>query len=375
MEDKKIRVGITHGDTNGVGYELIFKTFSEPAMLELCTPIIYGSPKVAAYHRNALEMECNFTIVNSAAEARDGRINMVAAFDEEIKVSLGTPTEESGTAGLRALDLALEDYRNGMFDVLVTAPISNSEAFQFSGQSRYIEDHTDSFGKGLTILVNEKLRIALATRNLPLRQVTESLTPETVKEKTTALHASLKRDFRISNPRIAVLAINPKAGENGLLGSEEQDIIAPAIKELEENGIQAYGPYAADEFFGQGYYADFDGVVAMYYDQAFMPFRSLSDEEGINYTAGLPMVRTAPATGCSFDIAGQGVADEQPFRHALYLAIDIHRNRITYDEPMGNPLKKLYRERRDESEKVRFAIPKKTAREDDKQNKNAQEQA
>ena len=375
MEDKKIRVGITHGDTNGVGYELIFKTFSEPAMLELCTPIIYGSPKVAAYHRNALEMECNFTIVNSAAEARDGRINMVAAFDEEIKVSLSTPTEESGTAGLRALDLALEDYRNGMFDVLVTAPISNNEAFQFSGQSRYIEDHTDSFGKGLTILVNEKLRIALATRNLPLRQVTESLTPETVKEKTTALHASLKRDFRISNPRIAVLAINPKAGENGLLGSEEQDIIAPAIKELEENGIQAYGPYAADEFFGQGYYADFDGVVAMYYDQAFMPFRSLSDEEGINYTAGLPMVRTAPATGCSFDIAGQGVADEHAFRHAIYLAIDIHRNRITYDEPMGNPLKKLYRERRDESEKVRFAIPKKAPREDGKENKNAQEQA
>ena len=238
-ENKRVRVAITHGDTNGVGYELIFKTFSEPDMLELCTPIIYGSPKVATYHRNALGIEANFTIIKDASEAKEGRLNLLPVFDEEIKIELGVASEESGEAGLKAVDKALEDYRQGLFDVLVTAPIDNNDKFHFSGQSRYIEDHLETEGHGLSIFINEGLRVALATRNLPLRQVADSISKESIANKAKALFQSLRRDFRISCPRIAILGLNPKAGDNGLLGSEEEEIIIPAINELVEKDIQA----------------------------------------------------------------------------------------------------------------------------------------
>jgi len=358
-DNKKIRVAITHGDTNGIGYELIFKTFAEPEMLELCTPIIYGSPKVATYHRNALDMEANFTIIKDASEAQNGRLNLLPVFDDEIKVELGVPTEESGVAGLRAVDKALDDYRQGLFDVLVTAPIDNNEHFHFSGQSRYIEDHLETEEQGLSILINDELRIALATRNLPLRQVAESITKASIIKNTTLLFKSLRRDFRITCPRIAVLGLNPKAGDNGLLGSEEQEIILPAIDELVDNDIQAFGPYPADTFFGCNYTEHFDGILAMYYEQGLAPFRSLSSCHGITYTAGLPLVRTSAEIPDSLALAGKGIIDELHFRHAIYLAIDIFRNRINYDAPMTNPLPKLYKERRDESDKVRFAIPRK----------------
>lgn len=360
MEERKIRVALTHGDTNGVGYELIFKTFENPAMLELCTPIIYGSPKVAAYHRNALGIQTNFTIIGRAEDAHEGRLNLLPVFDEEIKVEMGKPSEESGNAALRALDRALEDYGKGLFDVLVTAPVDNNEAFHFSGQSRYIEDHLDAMNKGLSLIVTEGLRIALATRNLPLKQVAESVTKENIISKTEALHLSLRRDFRISNPRIAVLALNPKAGDKGLLGTEEQDILQPAIEQLTEKSIQAFGSYAADDFFGKGLFNAFDGVLAMYYDQGLAPFRSIAGNEGVNYTAGLPLVRTAPMHTAQFDRAGKNTADDTPMRKALYAAIDICRNRKDYDEAYANPLKKLYKERRDDSDKARFNVNKKT---------------
>ena len=358
-ENKRIRIAITHGDTNGIGYELIFKTFAEPEMLELCTPIIYGSPKVATYHRNALNIEANFTIIKDASEAQNGRLNLLPVFDDEIKVELGVPSEEAGVAGLRAVDKALEDYRQGLFDVLVTAPIDNNEHFHFSGQSRYIEDHLDTEEQGLSVLINDGLRIALATRNLPLRQVAESISKASIVNNVSALFKTLRRDFRLSCPRIAVLGLNPKAGDNGLLGSEEQEIILPAIDELVENEIQAFGPYPADTFFGSNDAEQFDGILAMYYEQGLAPFRTLSSCHGIIYTAGLSLIRTAAEIPNSLALAGKGIADELPFRHAIYLAIDIFRNRAEYDAPMGNPLPKLYKERRDESDKVRFAIPRK----------------
>lgn len=358
-ENRRIRVAITHGDTNGIGYELIFKTFAEPEMLELCTPIVYGSPKVATYHRNALGIEANFTIIKDATEAQEGRLNLLPVFDEEIKVELGVASEESGAAGLMAVDHALEDYRQGLFDVLVTAPIDNNEQFHFSGQSRYIEDHLDSEGQGMSVLVNEGLRIALATRNLPLRQVAESISKTSIINNVNALFQSLRRDFRLSCPRIAVLGLNPKAGDNGLLGSEEQEIISPAIDELVEKGIQAFGPYPADTFFGFNDAEQFDGILAMYYEQGLSPFRTLSACRGIIYTAGLSLVRTSAEIADGLSQAGKGIADECSFRHAIYLAIDIFRNRAEYDAPMGNPLPKLYKEKRDESDKVRFAIPRK----------------
>lgn len=358
-ENKKIRVAITHGDTNGIGYELIFKALEDPAILELYTPIIYGSPKVATYHHNALDMQAKFSIINDAREARDGRINLLTVFDDEIKVELGTPTEGSGNAGLRAIDRAIADYQEGLFDVLVTAPINNSDAFHFSGQSRYIEDHMECDGQGLTILVSDGLRIALATRNLPIKQVPESITKESIINTTHKFHESLRRDFRISNPRIAILALNPKAGDNGLLGTEEQDIITPAIQQLAEQDIEAFGPYAADSFFGNGDYDYFDGILAMYYDQGLTPFRAIVSDAGVNYTAGLPIVRTAPECDASFGIAGRNEADPTSMLHAVYLAVDIFRNRAEFDEAAKNPLKKLYHEKRDDSDKVRYAIPKK----------------
>ena len=362
MENRKIKVAITHGDTNGIGYEVIFKTFAEPAMLELCTPIVYGSPKIAAYHRNALGIQANFTIINNIKDAQDGKVNLLATFDEEVKVDLGQPTKEAGTAAFKALEKAMEDYKEGAFDVLVTAPINKnniqSEEFNFCGHTEYIEERTGNGKKALMILAGNRLRVALVTTHLPIAQVAQAITKEAIVEKCSIFGSSLKRDFNVSKPRIAVLSLNPHAGDNGVIGNEEETIIKPALKELEEAGIDAFGPFPADGFFGQGQFAAFDGVLAMYHDQGLAPFKTIVGSEGVNITAGLDIIRTSPDHGTAYEIAGKGVADENSFRQAVYAAIDIYRNRINYDEPMGNPLKKLYHERRDDSEKVRFAVQK-----------------
>ena len=362
MEQRKIRVAITHGDTNGIGYEVILKAFADPAMFELCTPIVYGSPKVAAYHRKALDLPTNFSIIEKAEDAQDGRLNMLATFEDEVKVDLGQPSKEAGTAALKALDRAMTDFRSGLYDVLVTAPINKntiqSEAFHFCGHTEYIEQSVGDGNKALMILMNDTLRVALVTTHLPIKDVAAAITKEAIVKKATVFHQSLKRDLRISNPRIAVLSLNPHAGDGGVLGSEEQDVIIPAIAELEKAGIQAFGPYAADGFFGSGAYTRFDGVLAMYHDQGLAPFKTVALENGVNFTAGLPIVRTSPDHGTAYDIAGKGIADEQSFRQAIYAAIDIWRNRQHFDEPLANPLQKLYHERREDGEKARFTIKK-----------------
>ena len=363
-QEKKIRVAITQGDTNGVGYEVILKVFDDPAMFELCTPIVYGSPKIAAYHRKALGMETNFSIISTAEEARDGRLNMLTCFDEEVKIELGKPSLEAGAAALKALDRAMTDYRSGLFDVLVTAPINKatiqSPGFQFPGHTEYIETSVGEGQKALMILMNEQLRVALVTTHLPIKDVAQAITKEAIVEKTTIFHQSLKRDFRISNPRIAVLALNPHAGDNGVLGTEEQTVIKPAIEELAEKGIQAYGPYPADGFFGASTYDYFDGVLAMYHDQGLAPFKTIALDSGVNYTAGLPIVRTSPDHGTAYDIAGQNKADENSMRQAIYTAIDVFRNRQNYDEPLQNPLPKLFHEKREDGDKARFTVFKPT---------------
>ena len=360
MGNKKIRIAITHGDTNGIGYEVIFKTFSEPAMLELCTPVIYGSPKVAAYHRNALGMDASFTIISRAEDAADDRINLLTVFDEEIKVELGHPSKDAGTAALKALECAVRDYKAGLFDVLVTAPINKNniqgEGFNFCGHTEYIEERAGEGSKSLMILFENSLRVALLTTHLPVKDIAAAVTKERIKEKATIFFNSLKRDFRVANPRIAVLGLNPHAGDDGLLGTEEKDIIAPAIEELSAEGVNVFGPYPADGFFGNGSYRAFDGILAMYHDQGLARFKALSAGCSVNYTAGLPVVRTSPGHGTAYDIAGKGVADASSFRNAIYAAIDIFRNRNGYDEPLQNPLKKLYHERKDDSDKVRFAV-------------------
>lgn len=358
MEDRKIRVAITHGDTNGVGYEVILKTFADPAILDLCTPIIYGSPKVATYHRKTLDIPTNFSIINNAEEAREGRLNLLTTFDEEVKVEIGTATPEAGHAALVALDRAMTDYKKGLFDVLVTAPINKntiqSDNFHFHGHTEYIEDRAGNGKKALMILFNETLRVALVTTHLAIKDVAECITKNAITTKATIFYESLRRDFRISNPRIAILSLNPHAGDNGLLGSEEQEVIIPAIQELVEKDIQCFGPYPADGFFGNEQYVHFDGVLAMYHDQGLAPFKAIATGDGVNFTAGLPIVRTSPAHGTAFDIAGKGIADENSFRQAIYEAIDIYRNRINYDKAYENPLPKLYQEKREDGEKSRF---------------------
>ena len=370
MEDRKIRVAITHGDTNGIGYELIFKTFAEPEMLELCTPIIYGSPKIAAYHRKAMNIQANFSIINRAEDAQDGRVNLLTCFDDEVKVELGTPTKESGEAALKALDRAMTDFRSQLYDVLVACPVDNtnmsSDNYSYKNLKEYSETSIGDGAKGVKIMINESLRIALATDGLAIKDVPASLTEERLIAKIKALNTSIKRDFRISNPRIAVLALNPNAN-----GAEENDTIIPAIKKSEEDGINTYGPYAADEFFGHNLYEAFDCTLAMYDDQANIPFTTLMQNDGICYIASLPLVCTAPAMTPDFTNAGSGENDESALRHAIFTAIDIVRNRDEYDLPTANPLQKLYHEKRDDSEKVRFAIPKK--REPDNRNGAAPE--
>lgn len=371
MNNKMIRVAITHGDTNGIGYEMIFKTFADPAMLEICTPIIYGSPKVATYHRNALEIEANFSIINAATEAEDGRINMLPVFDEEIKVEFGTPSEEANHAAVKALDKALIDYKEGLFDVLVTAP-ANDNNLEINGYpipctSRYIETSVGNGHKGIDILMNEWMRMAMMTDNIALKDVAKNITPEGIIEKVASFFTTLRRDIRISNPRIAILALNPNDSEDHP-GKEETDAIIPAVQKLADVGVSVFGPYQVDDFFGTGEYEAFDGVLAMYHDQGVAPFKALSPENNVHYFGGLPLISTTPDVGPGYDIAGQGVADEAPLRYAIYQAIDGFRNRNNYDEPLAHPLPKLYHERKDDSEKVRFSIPKKH----DKANKERQ---
>jgi len=354
MENRKIRVAITHGDTNGVGYEVIFKAFEDLGMLELCTPIIYGAPKVVAYHGKVLGMEPQLSVINKAEDAVDGKVNLVAVIEDEVKVNLGEPTVEAGEAARKAINRAMEDYQKGLFDVLVTAPVHKNVIEGFQGHTNYMERVLNDGSHGLTILCDDAIRVALVTNNVSLKDVAESLTKQKIVDKAKLLHQALRRDLRISSPRIAVLALNPRCGEDGVLGDEEHDIIKPAVDELMEADIQAFGPYAADDFFGRHDYMRFDAVLAMYHDQGQTPFKALASDNGVRLTTGLPLVRTAPAHGPQFYQAGQGKGDATSLRNAIYLAIDVWRNRQEYDRPYANPLPKLYHEKRDDSEKVRF---------------------
>ncbi len=351
QQNKKLKVGITLGDTNGIGIEVALKAVSVPEMLDMCIPVMYGSSKVVSYHRNACNLsgfQINHT--KNADNIKDNVPNLVECIDQEIKVELGQPSKQAGLASFMALEAAVRDLKAGLIDVLVTAPISKeniqSEQFHFPGHTEYLESATGEGAKALMLMCTENLRIALATIHLPLSQIPSALTIEGIKEKLHLLNTSLKRDFNIDGPRIAVLSLNPHAGENGILGTEEHDIIIPAMQQsLEEDGVQCFGPYAADGFFGARHYRRFDAVLAMYHDQGLAPFKTIAMDEGVNFTAGLPIVRTSPDHGTGYDIAGQGIANESSMRHAIYTASDVYRNRIRYDDSRQNPLPKLFQDR------------------------------
>ena len=327
-------------------------------MLDMCTPIIYGSPKVAAYHRKAMELQANFSIVNSASEASHGKLSVVNCANDEVKVEFAKPAEESGRAALDALERALTEYRAGLIDVLVTAPINKatiqSETFHFPGHTEYIEERAGKGNKALMILMKDDFRVALVTGHIPVKDIASTLTQELIEEKLSIFNRSLKVDFNIDCPRIAVLALNPHAGDNGLLGTEEKEIIIPAMEAASAKGIRCFGPYAADGFMGSDQLTAFDGVLAMYHDQGLAPFKALAMEEGVNFTAGLPIIRTSPDHGTAYDIAGKGIASEASFRQAVYVAIDVFRNRQIDREIHANPLRKQYYDKRDDSDKLKL---------------------
>lgn len=350
-DNKRLKVGITIGDTNGIGIEVVMKAIGIPEMMDLCIPVIYGSSKVVSYHRNACNLpgfQINHT--KNAQNLKENMPNLVECIDQDIKIELGQPSKQAGLSSFLSLEAAVRDLKSGLIDVLVTAPISKdniqSEQFKFTGHTEYLESAVGEGDKALMILCTSNLRIALATAHMPISQVPAALSIEGIREKLSMLNASLKRDFEISCPRIAVLALNPHCGENGMLGNEERDIIVPAIQQsFEEDGVQCFGPYAADGFFGARHYRRFDGVLAMYHDEGLAPFKTIAMDEGVNFTAGLPIVRTSPDHGTGYDIAGQGIANESSMRHAIYMAIDVCRHRQRYDAAHQNPLPKLFQDR------------------------------
>ena len=343
-ESKKIKVAITHGDINGVGYEVILKAFSDARMFEHCTPILYGSTKVASYHKKLLpqlQQDFVFTGIQDPAQAQDKKFNVINLTQDEIKIDIGKSTETAGLLSRMALDRACEDLKRGTVDVLVTAPINKkniqSGDFDFPGHTEYLSNKFN--GKSLMMMVCDRIRIGIVTNHLSLRQVPDAITKKLLVEKIELMHNSLKRDFGIPMPKIAVLAIDPHAGDNGVIGNQDAEVVKPAIDEAYANNILVYGPFPSDGFFGSSEFNKFDGVLALYHDQGLIPFKLMSFTEGVNYTAGLDIIRTSPAHGTGYDIAGKGKASEQSFRHAVNLACDILRHRHEYDLLTANPLK------------------------------------
>jgi len=343
MEKKGIKVGISHGDINGIGYEVIIKTLMDPLINDICIPIVYGSPKVAAYHRKALKINnFSFNNIRSAEEANPRKANLINCLGDDIRVELGKSTPHGGEAAFISLENAVEDLKNGLIDVLVTAPIDKhniqSENFNFKGHTEYLKARAGA-EEVLMFLIGESMRIGVATGHVPLKNVPGLLTTELLIKNIKLMNQSLILDFGIRKPKIAVLGLNPHAGDNSLLGTEEVEIINPAIARAEEDGIMAFGPFPADGFFGAGSFTKFDGILAMYHDQGLAPFKALSFDSGVNFTAGLPFVRTSPAHGTAFSIAGTGEASENSFRQAIYLACNIFKNRQMYAEIAINPLR------------------------------------
>lgn len=341
--EKKIKAGISLGDINGIGPEIIIKTFFDQRMLEICTPIVFGSNKIMSSYCRMLEItDFSFHHINKPEEVNPKRANIINVWNEDVQLEVGKSTVSGGKYALRSLEAATAALKNKQVDVLVTAPINKdniqSETFKFSGHTEYLAQQFDA-KQHLMLLVNGNLRIGLVTGHIPLNEVSKAITPAKILDKLKLMQQSLLQDFGIRKPKIALLGTNPHAGDNGLLGKEEKEIIEPAVKQAVESGVLAFGPYPADGFFGSGNWKNFDGILAMYHDQGLIPFKALSFDSGVNFTAGLSVVRTSPDHGTAYDLAGKNKASENSFREAVYLACDIYRERTGYKEISSNPLK------------------------------------
>lgn len=348
MSEQKIKVGITHGDINGIGYEVIIKCLMDSRMCELCVPIVYGSSKAASEYKSMIKgaENFNFNVISSPKEARYKRANLINCAGENVKVEPGVSSSAAGKAAVEALRVAVADLKAGMIDVLVTAPINKenvqSADFSFTGHTEFLA--AEFAGEPLMMMCSELLKVGLVTIHLPVSQISSSISKDKIVERLVQLRRSLIADFSIVEPRIAVMSLNPHAGDGGLLGTEEKEIITPAIIEAIGRKVLAFGPYPADGLFASGGYKKFDAVLAMYHDQGLAPFKALTPQ-GVNFSASLSVVRTSPDHGVAYDIAGQGVADESSMREAIYLAIDVYRSRLNYAEITRNPLRKYERER------------------------------
>ena len=325
------KIGITHGDLNGISYEVIIKALADNKLLDICTPIVYGLSKVAGYYKKNLQIQdFSFQYIKNAGQSSQKKANLINLSENEIPINMGESTDVAGKYAEMALRYACNDLKSNTIDALVTAPINKnniqSEQFHFTGHTEYL---ASVFGADnpLMMMISPAVKVAFTTNHLPLNEVSKNLSKELIIKKIKALHQTLLKDFGSTNPKIAVLSLNPHAGDKGLIGKEEESVIVPAIREAFDQHINAFGPYPADGLFGSGNYSKFDAVLAMYHDQGMIPFKVLADNEGVNYTAGLPIVRTSPAHGTGYDIAGKNMADEQSLRSAIYLAIDILRSR------------------------------------------------
>ena len=346
-----LKIGISIGDINGIGLEVIIKTLAEAEVYQYCTPIVYGHTKVASFHRKTVGIqEFIFQVINNAESAHAGKPNMINCWEEDVKIELGTANETGGKYAFLSLQRATEDLVAGKIDALVTAPINKhniqSEVFKFAGHTEYVQAMSGA-KDSLMFLMSDELKVGVVTGHIPVKAIATNITHDAIVSKLRLMHQSLKTDFWVEKPKIAVLGLNPHAGDNGLLGSEEQEFIIPAIETAKAEGIFAYGPYPADGFFGNRGYTKFDGVLAMYHDQGLIPFKSLSFHHGVNFTAGLPVIRTSPDHGTGYDIAGKNSASASSFRDALFEAIHIVKRRREQNQMVEKtlPFTKMSRDR------------------------------
>jgi 4-hydroxythreonine-4-phosphate dehydrogenase len=343
MKDKgKIRLGISIGDINGIGCEVALKTFQDVRMLEFCTPVLFASNKTISDQKSQMNSTISFNGIKDASQAVDGKINVVNVWQEAPKTEVGKATQDGGKYAIKSLRAAVAALKKNTIDVLVTAPINKnnvqSDEFKFPGHTDYLAQELQ--GDSLMLMVSGPLKVGLLTDHLAVKDVAQAITTKLIKMKVATMMQSLKKDFGIRKPKIALLGINPHSGDNGTIGQEDEKIMKPVIKELFDNGNMVFGPYAADSFFGSNSYKSFDGILAAYHDQGLIPFKTLSFGKGVNFTAGLSKVRTSPDHGTAYEIAGTGKADESSFKEAVFMAIQVQKNRWNYEEIISNQLKK-----------------------------------
>ena len=342
QDEDKIKLGISIGDINGIGCEVILKTFEDPRMLEFCTPIIYASNKTIAFQKKELGIDVTYHGIQNASKALDGKINVVNVWKEVPMVTFGDSNEEGGKYAIKSLRAAVESLKNNEIDALVTAPINKTniqaDDFKFPGHTDFLAQELQ--GESLMFMVTEDLKIGLLTDHVAVKDAPSAINAILIRNKVRTIEKSLRMDFRIRAPKIALLGINPHSGDNGVIGKEDDEVLKPVIKEMSNAGHLVFGPYSADSFFGSDAYKNFDAVLAAYHDQGLIPFKTLSFGRGVNYTAGLSKVRTSPDHGTAFEIAGQGKADHSSFKEAVFAALQIFKNRTEYEELTENPLQK-----------------------------------